>query len=354
MVGLDLSRLQKISSSGSRFEQQIRRLKRVGIDTVYIESAVEDSLNNISEGECNSFVVYGDPQSGKTEMMICLTAKLLDEGHRLIIHLLNDSVQLLGQNLGRFQRSGLAPAAKNFSEVMDPEISLKKGEWVIFCKKNAKDLQKLLDKTKSIKDKIIIDDEADFATPNSKINIGEITKINKLIGGILGKEGTYIGVTATPARLDLNNTFENNNESWVRFRPHSIYTGQDIFFPLDESVNYKLTLLPDDEDSPKYAQEALHRFMITVAHLNTKENADEQNYSMLVHTSGKREDHKVDKKAVEGVFQSLLEPTSPEYKRTMERLYKTAQGLFPKADPQSLLEYVARNASRNTIIVMNS
>jgi hypothetical protein len=54
-----------------------------------------------------------DPQSGKTEMMICLTAKLLDIGHKIVIHLLNDSVQLLGQNLGRFQRSGLAPAAKN-------------------------------------------------------------------------------------------------------------------------------------------------------------------------------------------------------------------------------------------------
>jgi hypothetical protein len=114
---------------------------------------------------------------------------------------------------------------------LDPEISLKKGEWVIFCKKNAKDLQKLLDKTKAIPNKIIVDDEADFATPIAKINAGEITKINGLIEGLLKKDGAYIGVTATPARLDLNNTFGNDNESWVRFRPHAFYTGQDIFFP---------------------------------------------------------------------------------------------------------------------------
>ena len=84
-------------------------------------------------------------------MMICLTAKLLDEGYSMIIHLLNDSVQLLEQNLDRFKRSGLAPAARNFTEVLDPDISLKAGQHVIFCKKNGKDLQKLLDKTHGIK-----------------------------------------------------------------------------------------------------------------------------------------------------------------------------------------------------------
>jgi hypothetical protein len=236
---------------------------------------------------------------------------------------------------------------------LDPEISLKKGEWVIFCKKNAKDLQKLLDKTKAIPNKIIVDDEADFATPNAKINAGEITKINGLIEGLLKKDGAYIGVTATPARLDLNNTFGNDNESWVRFRPHAFYTGQDIFFP-DKKANYRLKLLPDDDDSPKYAQEALYRFMVTVAYLNTAINKAEQNYSILVHTSGKQDDHKLDKKAVESVFQSLLEPSSTEYKRTMERLAKTAEELFPSADLQTTLEYIAKNASRNTIVVMNS
>jgi len=44
-------------------------------------------------------VIYGEPQSGKTEMMICLTARLIDIGANLVIHLLNDSVQLLEQNL---------------------------------------------------------------------------------------------------------------------------------------------------------------------------------------------------------------------------------------------------------------
>jgi hypothetical protein len=37
-------------------------------------------------------------------MMICLTAKLLDEKHKIIVHLMNDSVDLLSQNLKRFQQ----------------------------------------------------------------------------------------------------------------------------------------------------------------------------------------------------------------------------------------------------------
>ena len=42
-------------------------------------------------------------------MMICLTAKLLDAGHGTIVHLMNDSVDLLIQNLDQFKLAGLAP-----------------------------------------------------------------------------------------------------------------------------------------------------------------------------------------------------------------------------------------------------
>jgi hypothetical protein len=53
-----------------------------------------------------------------------------------------DSVDLLGQNLGRFQESGLAPAAQNYTDILDPAINIKKQPHIVFCKKNARDLQK--------------------------------------------------------------------------------------------------------------------------------------------------------------------------------------------------------------------
>ena len=58
----------------------------------------------------------------------------------------------------------------------------------------------------------MIDDEADYATPNSKINQGTKTAINDLVGKLLGGDGYYVGVTATPARPNLNNTFQNDTE----------------------------------------------------------------------------------------------------------------------------------------------
>ncbi len=281
------------SSKHNRYRRQLERITNKNGYTANIETAVEGSIKNIDSG-CRSFVIYGEPQSGKTEMMIALTARLLDHGFKIIVILLNDNVQLLTQNLERFRRSTLDPAPKNYTEIVDPAIVIADGEWVLFSKKNSGDLKKLIDKIGRLPNKVIIDDEADYATPNSKINKGEKTKINKLVEELIGSDGVYIGVTATPARLDLNNTFRNENEKWVDFPAHPYYKGQSTFFPtsIDGNVlDFKLNLLPDGDDAPKYIREALFSFMVNVAHLNIKINEKEKEYSMLIHTSGQTADH---------------------------------------------------------------
>jgi len=245
-----------------QYQRQLSRLVAEGKQTDCIEQTVEGALTNLSSTGRASFVIYGEPQSGKTEMMICLTAKLLDDGRLFVLHLLNDSVDLLGQNLGRFQKSGLAPAAKNFTDILDPAVPIKGRQHVIFCKKNPRDLEKLLQKIGRLDRIVVIDDEADYASPNAKINQRTRTRINELISQILGTQGDYIGVTATPARLDLNNTFDNDSATWVNFPPHRVYTGQDVFFPLRTSVemSYRLTLLPQNFDAPRYARTAFFAF----------------------------------------------------------------------------------------------
>ena len=125
-MGLDITELRAIAQQRDRYQTQLSRLKAAGKQTSCIEAAVASACETLSS-KTTSFVIYGEPQSGKTEMMICLTARLLDDGHRIVVHLLNDSVQLLQQNLDRFQRSKLSPAARNFSEVIDPEYSLSTG-----------------------------------------------------------------------------------------------------------------------------------------------------------------------------------------------------------------------------------
>lgn len=349
----NLNELKKETTNDNRYERRLAKLVADSREVGSIKGVVENAVTNINSGE-KSFVIYGEPQSGKTEMMIALTAKLLDVGFKLVIVLLNDSVQLLGQNLERFQRSGLAPSPKKFSEVLPPEITIGDHQWVIFCKKNSKDLQKLLEKIESNPNRVVIDDEADYATPNSKVNQHEKSRINELTGDLIGEQGTYIGVTATPARLDLNKTHQNQNEHWIDFPPHSNYTGQDKFFPVSvEGLPYRLTFLPDAGDDPKYLREALFSFMVNAAYLNEIVNDPEKNYSLLIHTSGKKADHSVDYKLIVKIFEALKDDKNTNHAGYFKRIWEIANERYP-GHADDLTKYIITNRDRNNLVVMNS
>lgn len=360
MKSFDLTKFTKSEGPISQYERQLHRLTKAGISVDCIEETVRHALKGMASEGRKSFVIYGEPQSGKTEMMICLTAKLLDEGRDFILHLLNDSVDLLGQNLGRFQASGIAPSAQNFSEIVHPDIKIKASKRIIFCKKNASDLNKLINKIGNMNDIVIIDDEADYASPNSKINSNEKTKINDLIDRILGKSGDYIGVTATPARLDLNNTFNNDSSSWVHFRPHSLYTGQDVFFPFSDlgpnanERRFQLTLLPDKGDDPKYARKAFLSFLVNVAYLNNITNDEEKNYSILIHTSGRKADHKSDWGTIQKLLAELCDKTGSKFEKLVADIWQISHDRFLDADPDILTHYILDNVSRNSVIILNS
>jgi Z1 domain/Type III restriction enzyme, res subunit len=360
MSVFDISKLRKAREvKRSRYQRQLERIRSKNGSSETIEKAVSAAIKNVFDDKCRSFVIYGEPQSGKTEMMIALTAALLDRQANIIILLLNDSVQLLTQNLERFRRSYIDPAPKNFSEVLDPSIKIGNNEWIIFCKKNSKDLQKLIAKIGKLNGKIIVDDEADYATPNSKVNKGEKTKINNLVGQLIGKDGVYIGVTATPARLDLNNTFNNENEKWVDFLPHALYKGQRTFFPTatthTDSDRFSLVTLPDAGDDPKYLREALFYFLINVAYLNTKINIEkgEKNYSILIHTSGKKADHSEDYRQTVALLSALNNPDDSHYEKYYKQIWEIARSKY-EGDEDGITAYIANNVSRYTIVVMNS
>lgn len=340
----------------TRFERRLAEIEQHGVSTLSIRNTVERTNANLKDG-ATSFVIYGEPQSGKTEMMIALTARLLDEGHRIIIVLVNDNVQLLQQNLRRFQEARLHPAPRYFEAVLPKEIALDAGEWIIFCKKNTHDLQKLTEKLRGISDPVVvIDDEADYATPNAKVNKREKTRINELVGTLLGDDGIYLGVTATPARLNLNNTFENQAEQWVIFRPHDAYCGHEQFFPPDyrnRKPPYTLTLLPDNHDDPKFLRESIFRFLVNVGELNTAINEREQNYCMLVHTSGIRVDHSSDYKQILAIFAALGDSDHVKFDDYYRQIHEIAEKQYP-GHSDAIVRYIFENVGRYVPVVMNS
>ena len=355
-MGFNINVFKTIEADNYRYQRQITRLQKCGFDTEKIEEAVDNSINQIKKA-VRAFVIFGEPQSGKTEMMICLTAKLLDEGKQIIIHLLNDNNTLLKQNLERFKESGIDPDPKDFNYVLDSHIEIGDKKWIIFCKKNSINLKKLLVKLESIKGKVIIDDEADYATPNSKVNQGEKTKIHELIGRLYDDDGIYIGVTATPARLDLNNTYDNANDSWVYFKPHHQYTGQDIFFPinLETVLKYKLKLIENGTDEKQQIQNAIFSFLISVAHRNTHLENNGTNYSMLIHTSRKKVDHDSNYRCVLDIMNILSDQKNINYESYLRKIWDTAKNRCKSEDSANkILQYILTNISRNTVTVMNS
>jgi hypothetical protein len=351
----DIGRIKGKIIQKSRYTYQIDRLSANKKGTACIEKAVNDSIENIKNNN-RSFVIYGEPQSGKTEMMICLTARLLDEKNKIVVLLLNDNVELLTQNLNRFIESNLAPSPKNYTEVLDPSVTIGENEWVIFCKKNSGDLKKIIDKIGKYKNKVIIDDEADYASPNSKINKGDKTKINELIEKLIGQDGIYIGVTATPARLDLNNTFKNKTDTWVDFPPHHNYKGQETFFPtnLENEFGYQLNLLPETGDDPHFLRDAFFRFVINVSYLNQVVNDGiEEHYSMLVHTSGKVSDHSQDFLNIQKTLDSLYTSNHVNHEKYWRNIWDIANSKFP-GQADSIVSYAIQTINRNKIVLMNS
>src|ERR1035441_10951413 len=117
-TGIDLEKFKNKAKLKDRYAKQLQRLQAKGIATDSIELAVNAAVANLAKADASSLVIYGDPQSGKTEMMICLTARLLDAGHKIVVHLLNDSVDMLSQNLDRFRLAGLAPAPRSVADLV--------------------------------------------------------------------------------------------------------------------------------------------------------------------------------------------------------------------------------------------
>ena len=170
----------------------------------------------------------------------------------------------------------------------------------------------------------MVDDEADYASPNAKVNKDEKTKINQLIYDLLGKNGQYIGVTATPARLNLNNTFENNSELWVDFPPHPNYVGQDFFFPSDGKVDYRLNTFHADEGSERVElQTAILHFLCGVAEQH--ELGLQENFTMLVHTSGKKDEHQEDVQVIQSTISALSNKNHSNFNRIVQRLEDVAR-----------------------------
>jgi len=350
------------------YPKRIASVKRRGRETQHIENGINETVAVLEKG-VKSFVIYGEPQSGKTEFMIALACKLIDLDYETIFVVMNDNTELEIQNFDRFHSApelNPTPLRDTQLPAMTDQQLRQSKQRIIFCRKNSKNLQKVIQYCSHMKKRVVIDDEADFASPNARINKKEVTAINKYLGE-LGKfsndddPGTYIGVTATPARLDLNNTFLNDSKEWIFLNSHAHYKGRSFFFPTShnefEVSDYVLKTLPEDGDDPKLLRHAVFRFLIRVSLLNLMENSDLTAYSMLIHTAGKTNDHERDQQDIQKILSILGDKTAKKFEQYYAELIKISDEQIkfyssPFASHE-VAKFIWQNIGKSEVLVIN-
>ena len=215
-------------------------------------------------------LIMGNVQSGKTMNFIGLINKALDSGYHSIIVLGGHMNELRRQAQERIdvgvielddadhssKASSLRPSAftdrksdltKNTVRGR-PNLAASPGIYVI--KKNVSILKTLIEEIEKSIDKsitslpmLLIDDEADYASINTKYSAKDYTSTNKEIRRLLGlfDTATYVAYTATPFanvfipfRATLSGEFDDDlfpSDFIIRMPTPSNYRGQDFYFP---------------------------------------------------------------------------------------------------------------------------
>jgi hypothetical protein len=154
-------------------------------------------------------------QSGKTANYTAVMAKAADAGYRLFIVLsglhnnLRKQTQVrLSDDLVDHDWVPLTSENADFGNVVNGAAILAGGvKSIAVVKKNQSRLRSLRDWLRDIPEEtrrrvpiLLLDDEADQATPNSATGREQLTRINELVRQVWRElpTGTYIGYTATP------------------------------------------------------------------------------------------------------------------------------------------------------------
>ncbi|CCV63604.1 predicted endonuclease [Alteracholeplasma palmae J233] len=270
---------------------------------------------NINDESSKTGIVIGKVQSGKTSNFISLIGLAFDNGYQIAVVLGGNKNNLLEQNVTRIKNSFRVDAMKLV--ILDTN----KNDDVInantiseFIKQNRKIIiiglkhQKHIDKMSdifnnyklSIAPTIIIDDEGDQATLNTKKYSKDKKKMSTIYESVLKlktriKKHCFISVTATPQANILIDTLDLLSPDFgVLVDPGIGYCGLSEFHGDNQDKYVKV--IPEDEISlfdscgiPISVYEALASFFVSNG--VRKYRGDFGNHALLFHPSQRKVDH---------------------------------------------------------------
>ena len=307
---------------------------------------------NIQEELAETGIVIGKVQSGKTSNFISVLALAFDNGYDIAIVLGGNTLDLMKQNASRVTSAFNVDSEKltvlktndNKSLINPARIKefLENGRKIIIVGlKHNKHINQIAEIFSSsyLSDRsvLIIDDEGDQATLNTK---AYKSSISKTYGSVLNlksklKSHCFLSITATPQANILIETFDQLSPDFGELvYPGEGYCGLQEFHGenCDKHI-YEIPItepnLLDDSGVPQSVYKAMAMFFVGNAIRHSR--GDMGNHAMLIHPSQKKYDHRI----VEAKIQTILDDWKSKAKTKLagkhDISYKSLQRLLMEA-----------------------
>ncbi len=292
-------------------------------------------------------IVIGKVQSGKTSNFIALTALAFDNKYNIAVILGGNKNNLLNQNANRIKKyfenvddEKLVILTTNQNETLLQSDNIKRfideGRKVIIVglkhQKHINKITKIFEKTSlSNEPTIIIDDEGDQATLNTKVYSNNMSTIYKSVIELKSKinRHCFISITATPQANILISTVDLLSPDFgILVYPGEEYCGLNEFHGEDQDRYIKI--IPENEESliesngvPLSFYHAFADFFVGGAVRNYR--GDNGKHAMLVHPSQKKIDHKIVIDKISAILNDWREKAEIRLKKINDISYKSLE-----------------------------
>lgn len=315
-------------------------------------------------------LLVGEIQSGKTSHMFGIMSAAADEGFGIFILLTTDNILLQQQTLQRAQKDLIDFCVCDENDYLEFVQNNMKKPTVIVLKKNGRILKQWKNNFSSAKlcacnPLFIVDDEADAASLNTKVNQGTKSTINKELEAIkkTASSSIYMEVTGTPQAIFLQ-TIESGWKPYFLyyFQPGKGYIGGKNLFSDGMPAQIVLTdneeaqtLMDDDEFPENGLKTALIVHLISSAHIFLNGGTV---CNFLIHPSMKTEQHSCFAEKIGNYLNEIShsndeDETKSVFREVYDYLKITKNDLVPFEDVYSFIVNKLNEDSVN-ILVLNS
>jgi len=292
-----------------------------------LESEAIDILEHCpAPGELNrreTGLAVGYVQSGKTQSYITLSSLARENGYAIVVVVTGMSVPLFEQSTRDIKTALQAAGKRSWLFLENPGLEdlavlqstlessrhhdprLPRQTAMLTVMKHAKRIQNVADLLGQIEmagiTALVIDDEADQASLNTKVRQDEISATYRSVASMRAAlpSHAYVQYTATPQAVLLISIIDQLSPSFVKvLTPGSGYVGGPDFFGKDPRfvADIPAAEIPGPHNPlagpPNSLKDALAMFFIGVADAYEREETmNDDNRSMMIHPSRLVEDH---------------------------------------------------------------